>query len=398
MADQCRNCGAELFYGQRFCRACGKTTDPIADENAPTQRMPPQPDAWGARQANTGPTSGQETSPVYTPPGYYQPPTTPVQPYTPPRPRSTWPWIVAVIGAGILVAMILGVIFISRSAHVGRDLAGRASRRARDAAGAVAPPIPPVPPAAPSPPIPPLPPGAEAVLGADNAEVEASGGETVLTRTFPLDKSAIVTLANINGNITVEASGGTEAELTVVKRGGSEQARESAQVKFFSDNGRLSLRTELPPNSRDLSVHYELKLPREVGRVDISLTNGDIKMSDVAAQIAVATTNGDIELSDVMGVASAKTVNGNIEAHLAGVPPGRPMDFGSVHGNIDISFNSDLNASLTASTTAGSIQLDDDFGIRVQKQLVGQQASGPIGQGGPSLSVKTVSGNIKLTR
>ncbi|HEX8091867.1 MAG TPA: DUF4097 family beta strand repeat-containing protein, partial [Blastocatellia bacterium] len=369
MADQCRNCGAELFYGQRFCRACGKTTDPIADENAPTQRMTPPPDTWGARQANTAPTPGQETSPVYAPPNYYQPPTTPVQPYTPARPRSTWPWIVAVIGTSMLVAMILGVIFISRSAHVGKDLVGSARRRPRDPS-AVTPPMPPLPPGVPSPPIPPLPSGAESVLGVDNAQVNASDSETTLTKTFTLDKGALVTLTNINGSITVEASDGPEAELTVVKRGGSEQARESAQVKFFSDNGRLSLRTELTPNTRDLSVHYELKLPREIGRVEINLINGDIKISDIAAQITVATTNGDIELSDVIGVATAKTINGSIEAQLSGVPPGRPMDFNSVHGNIEISFGSNLNANLTASTTAGSIQLDDDFGIRVQKQIV----------------------------
>jgi DUF4097 and DUF4098 domain-containing protein YvlB len=246
--------------------------------------------------------------------------------------------------------------------------------------------------------LPPLPPGAESVLGPDNAEVDASDNETVLTKTFPLDKSATVTLSNINGDIVVEPSDGPEAELTVTKRGGSEQAREAAQVKFFSDNGRLSVRTEMQPNARDLSVRYELKLPRELIRVEVQLINGDIKVSDISAQIAVGTKNGDIELSDVTGVASAETINGNIEAQLAGVPPGSPMDFRSVHGNIDVSFNSDFDANLSASTTAGSITLDDDFGIKVQKPMVGQQASGRIGKGGPAVTVKTVTGNIKLTK
>jgi DUF4097 and DUF4098 domain-containing protein YvlB len=299
----------------------------------------------------------------------------------------------------MLVAMILGVIFISRSAHVGREIADRVERERRGR-GPVPPPpnVSPEVPVPPPPPIPPLPPGAESVLGADNAEVDASGEETVLTKTFALDKSALVTLANINGDITVESSDGPEAVLTVIKRGGSEQSREAAQVKFFSDNGRLSLRTDLPPGSRDLSVRYELRLPREVGRVDIKLTNGDIKVVDITSHITVATTNGDIELSDITGVASAQTINGNIEAQLAKVPPGSPLAFSAVHGNIDVGFNSDFNANLSASTTAGSITLDDDFGIRVQKNMVGQQASGPIGQGGPPVTVKTVNGNIKLTR
>jgi DUF4097 and DUF4098 domain-containing protein YvlB len=74
------------------------------------------------------------------------------------------------------------------------------------------------------------------------------------------------------------------------------------------------------------------------------------------------------------------------------------MEFSSTNGNIEISFNSDFNALLSASTTHGSIRLDEEFQIPVQKQMVGQQASGRIGGGGPTLSVKTVNGSIKLTK
>lgn len=336
---------------------------------------------------------------MYTPATYYQPPPPPVQPYVPPRSRSVWPWIVAGIGASLLVAMILGVIFISNTAERGRDIAREASRRAaRDAAAAAARAGTAVAPPAPLPPIPPLPPGSESVLGVDNAEVETSGGETVLRKSFALNDSALVTVSNINGAITVEATDGPEAELTITKRGGSEQDREAAQVKFFSDNGRLSLRTELPTFSRNMDVRYELKLPRQVGRVEINSTNGAIAISDITALIAAESTNGKIELSDVTGVASVKTTNGSIKADVAQVPPDRSMDFSSTNGNIEINFNSGLNANLTASTTHGTISLDDEFGVPVQKQMVGQQATGRIGRGGPTLSVKTTNGNIKLTK
>jgi hypothetical protein len=364
------------------------------EENAPTQRMPPPQDFLGSRQAHTAPAPGPETSPVYAPPTYYQPPMPPVQPYRPPQSRSVWPWIVAIIGGSLLVAMILAVIFISRSGDRGRDIARDIGRRARDAA-TQPPGVPPVPAL---PPVPPLPAGAEAVLGEDNANVDVSESEVVLTKTFPLDNGALVTVSNINGTIVVEASDGPEAELTVTKRGGSEQDREAAQVKFFSDNGRLSLRTELPRSSNNLEVRYELKLPRELGRVEINSTNGNVSISDITGLIVAGSTNGKIDLSDVTGVASVKTTNGNISAELSEVPPDRPMEFSSVNGNIEVTFNSDLNALLSASTTHGSIRLDEEFRIPVQKQMVGQQATGRIGLGGPALSVKTVNGSIKLTK
>ena len=398
MADQCRNCGADLFYGQRFCRACGKTTDPFAEENAPTQRMPPPPDVWGARQANTAPTVGQETSPVYAPPpAFYQPPPPPVQPYAPPKSRSPWPWIIAAIGSGLLVAMILGVILISRTIDRGRDIARDAARDAARKAAAARANMPAPSPVPPLPPLPPLP-GQESVLGAGNAEVEASDSETVLTKTFPLNQNAIVSVSNINGAITVEPSDGPEAELIVTKRGGSEQDRESALVKFFIDNGRLSLRTELPPLKKNLEVRYELRLPREVGRVEIVSTNGNIVISEITALISAEGTNGNIQLGDVTGVAKVETTNGNIKADLARVPPDRPMEFKTTNGNIEVSFSSDFNANLVAEATHGAIRLEEDFNIPIQKQTVGQQAIGRIGDGGPTLSVKTTNGSIKLMK
>src|SRR2546423_9962537 len=90
MAEPCKNCGSELFAGQRFCRACGNPTDTLDSGEAPTQpfaddplspqgeattrRMPP-PEDWGARHTgNTAPQSRADTNPVGKPPAAYQAP------------------------------------------------------------------------------------------------------------------------------------------------------------------------------------------------------------------------------------------------------------------------------------------------------------------------------------
>ncbi|HSO73292.1 MAG TPA: hypothetical protein VLU47_00515, partial [Blastocatellia bacterium] len=99
MAQLCRKCGAALFAGQRFCRACGAITAELDQEHTPTQRMPPQPGDWGARGAATGPTPSQDTSPVHAPPQYYQSQGSPsvIPPYQP-RSRSPVGWIIALVG------------------------------------------------------------------------------------------------------------------------------------------------------------------------------------------------------------------------------------------------------------------------------------------------------------
>src|SRR5262245_62113369 len=127
MAEKCSNCGAELFGGQRFCRACGASTDPLSDEQATTRMMPPQPPAWSpSSAANTAPASGQNTSPVHTPPAGYQPPSAGYQPispppypqtvppYAPPQKRSPWGWIIAFIGIGLFVAIVFAVMMAAR--------------------------------------------------------------------------------------------------------------------------------------------------------------------------------------------------------------------------------------------------------------------------------------------
>src|SRR5262245_20881010 len=117
MAMNCENCGAEVFDGQRFCRSCGRPVSQYLEENVPTQMM--QPGTQGQRsQADTAPPSNPYTSPVYTPPGYYQPIVPPVpmnQPYTPPRSRSGWVWIVALVGVVVFGFVVMGVFFLSRA-------------------------------------------------------------------------------------------------------------------------------------------------------------------------------------------------------------------------------------------------------------------------------------------
>ena len=55
--------------------------------------------------------------------------------------------------------------------------------------------------------------------------------------------------------------------------------------------------------------------------------------------------------------------------------------------------------TLEASTVHGSIDIDDEIGITVQKSRpFGQRASGRIGKGGQPVTVTTVNGGINISR
>ena len=371
MPEYCRNCSSELFAGQRFCRACGAPTDPLPHEQATTRMMPPQPDEWGARrQANTAPSPSQDTSPVYYPASEYQP-TSPmypqvVPPYTPPRSRSRIGWIIAVIGIGLFVAVIFAVMMAAR---VGRDIARR------------------IPPPAP----PPVAQKGESALDAASAdEVTSIGNDTTLTKTFPLTDGSRLGITNINGSIVITAWDSPKAEVKVTKR----SSDSNSQVFFNNTPGNLILRTGQSGRSQD--VRYELKLPRHMGRIELSLVNGSIKIADVGGDMSASAANGSIELTGVSGQGKFTTVNGKIKAQLEEI--NGPLELTDSNGSIELTTKSDIDANLEATTVRGSINIDDQFGITVERQIVGQHARGQIGTGGPPLKLTTVNGSIKLMK
>jgi len=370
MAETCRNCGIELFEAQRFCRACGTPTEELSGEEAPTRRMPP-PDQWAARSsANTAPASRPETSPVYDSSGGYQPSVPPpypstIPPYMPPRRRSPVGWILAFIGMGLFVLVVIAVALMARFA------------RSREGGPVGSPPA-----AARQ---------GESVFDDKTADtVTKTGSDTTFVKTFSLADTGKVSFKNINGNITVSGWDQQQAQVVVIKSGGADRA---PQV-FFSNNGpNLSVRTA--ENRGNQNVRFEVKLPRQLSRVELSSTNGVIKISDVSGEILVDGTNGSIELANITGVSKVRTTNGSIKAGLL-EPSDRSMEFESVNGSIEVTIPPAFDADLEASTVHGSINIDNSFGVQVDKGIVGQKAKGEINQGGERLKLSTVNGNIKL--
>jgi DUF4097 and DUF4098 domain-containing protein YvlB len=230
----------------------------------------------------------------------------------------------------------------------------------------------------------------ERELGESNADtVTTTGSDTTLVKTFALGDGGKVSLKNINGNITVSGWDQPQAQVTVIKRGGSDRS----QV-FFSNNGpNLSVRTA--ENSGNQNIRFEVRLPRQLARVELSSANGVIKVSDVRAEILIDGTNGSIELTDIAGVSRVRTTNGSIKAGLIEASD-RSMEFQSVNGSIELTVPPTFEADLEASTVHGGIVIDDSFGVQVEKGIVGQKAKGEINEGGERLRLSTTNGNIKL--
>lgn len=471
---QCTNCGAELLKGQRFCRACGTAsllgeggveptrmidTDPEglvkvndtfrpakADTNPvahpangqtslmdapqnsdtrlmdskplpqPTAAMPfatNYPQAQRPAQTNQSPHSspfqvGQAayTPPSAMPPAAYQ---SGQRVYMPPagQAKNPYGWLIALGGIALV-----GVIFFAFL------LFGRA-RSPRKITATTRPPVV-------------APPSNSSETYLDESAARVTDDETIFTQSFPLPNSAKFSLNNVSGDVKVEGYDGTVAEIKVIKRGGTAEERKEIKIAYSTLGGNLSIKTS-QNFTNDIETIYEIRLPRNLGQVNIEAVSSKIQLADIDALLDVKSVSGDVDLSKIKGAVKAETqsgeiflseasgdisakstsgkielanvsgsikavnVSGDLKATIDSAASSDSLSFESIGGEIDLRFKSEINAELTAKTISGSIDVGN-LGIEVKEAPGSQQASGRLGVGGQPLSIKTVSGDIKIKK
>jgi hypothetical protein len=400
MAERCNSCGAELFTGQQFCRACGTPTRQFSSEELPTQMLPPggqeqPPPTHAQTPLATSPLPVRNTSEQAPGAGYsrYQQPPLPSQqqqratapvvaPFAPPAPpASRRTWLYVVLGLLIFFAgasVVAGLFFVNRRGH---ERVTKTIVRPN-----VKVPMPPMPP-----------PSLPSTAGEENLEMV--GGESVTTKTYPLAKGGSFALRNFSGDITVEGWDEQQAEVKIIRRGDGEAAR--APVHVMREDGANRLVFNSTPEKMGAGggreVEYVVKLPRNLRELEIVSINSDVDLSNFhSAAISINVQRGNIELEDVSGTVNSRTTKGNTTVVLSEAAKGAPQIFNSINGNIELELAPDTNAELKAETLQGNIDIDEGLRIKVEQGMVGRQAVGRIGQGGQPIVVKVVSGNIKI--
>jgi DUF4097 and DUF4098 domain-containing protein YvlB len=282
-----------------------------------------------------------------------------------------WGWIIALIGIGLFGAMFLSILMFARSHRPPPNYAQ--------------PPPPPVIPLA----------AGENFLSDDGAAV--TGNETVITKTFPMGPASTLSINNTNGDVVVAGWDEPQAQVTVTKRGGSEQDRRYAQIVYSANKGGLSFRNGV--DRSNIQVRYEIKVPHDMKQVTLKAVNSPLKLSDLKGVIQTNTVNGSLDLSNVSGQLTTDSVNGSIRAAFDDLAQTGPFEFDTQNGSITIRLKSNVNAQLTASSMHGSINVDEGFGLKVEKIFpIGQRLEGALGTGGQPIILKTMNGSIKITK
>ncbi|HEX8144878.1 MAG TPA: DUF4097 family beta strand repeat-containing protein [Pyrinomonadaceae bacterium] len=331
----------------------------------------------------TTPLSSQVTEPVYQQPTAHQPAAAEretIRPPSIPPDKSRWPRFIPLIVLALVASALLGAFLFARLSKNAAVVVAPASKKTN------APPVKAVvnQPAQPG----------VALMSEEGATITKD--QTVISGTYPLGDNAGVSLSNVTGRIKIEGWDEPQAEVRVIKEGGTAQDRQAVEIKLTSGKELLSLETS-PTRSSPVEVHYELKLPRQVRRLEIKSADSEVELSKISSAITVTVQGSSIELSDVGGSVNTKIVQGETKVTLNGSLTG-PQALKSVNGDIELRLTASVNADINAETIDGEIEVDDGLNLKVEQRQVGKSVSGRIGSGGIPITIKTVNGDIRISK
>ncbi|HLZ32071.1 MAG TPA: DUF4097 family beta strand repeat-containing protein [Chloroflexota bacterium] len=237
-----------------------------------------------------------------------------------------------------------------------------------------------------------------------------------------------VRVVNTSGSTVVRATEGSTVNVQATRHFWS--ADRAPAVQLVPSNGVLVVdATPVGVGTADGTyIDYVIETPSVLG-ADIRSASGSIELSGLGGPVRIATASGSVDARDLQGSTVISTASGGIRmgnisgdlqvtsvsGGIAGAGVDRVSDAHSTSGAINLTGDFATNAQVgTVSgavtlrlTPAASVHIDAtsvsgdvnaaDLGLT--SQLTGPHTlSGNIASGGPTLSIHTTSGSIRLLR
>lgn len=215
------------------------------------------------------------------------------------------------------------------------------------------------------------------------------------TQSFPLSFSGVISVKNMNGEVTITTWDKNEVTLETLTTGKEQADLDRTRVVAEVKDDVLTIATELDKGgllgSVQSSVRYRLQVPAGVSLKAIRTTNGGINVSGVRGSVELFTTNGGITAKGLASDAILTTTNGSISAEVASVAAMRSLSIKTTNGGVVLTLPKDASAKLQARTTNGDISVAQPL---TQAEKTRRFVRGQIGEGGPSVELGTTNGRV----
>lgn len=254
----------------------------------------------------------------------------------------------------------------------------------------------------------------------------------VTEKTFDFQPGGELAIDNQNGRITVEAwdQPKVRIQITRVARASDEQKAEEylrqiqAEVTVRPD--KIVIQSHFPKRQESIGIwavlvekatsfqtHYYVQVPIRTnldlessngdirirgtqGSLSAQSTNGGIEVNGANGELTTSTTNGGIEVTGSSGSLNAQTTNGSIVVAIKSLAAKGALEAGTTNGNVEIYLPRDVKATVDASTTNGAVELS--YPLTTSGVMTSKNIHGTIGGGGPTVSLSTTNGRIRIAR
>ncbi len=227
-------------------------------------------------------------------------------------------------------------------------------------------------------------------------------------KSYPMAQDGTVGLRNVNGNALVKVWNKNEVKIDAVKYADDEDALNQLRIRVTTEGNGIEIETRYPDQNRrnndnGARVDYVITVPRTASLRHFKIVNGKIDIDRVEGKVDASTVNGEIIASGLSQSCEFKTVNGKVNAVFSSLPGDAAVKIESVNGPLVVKLPRDVNATITANVTTGSIS--NEFGLETYQEShphslvkVGDSLKGKIGDGKADIRLSAVNGSIRILK
>lgn len=237
-----------------------------------------------------------------------------------------------------------------------------------------------------------------ALVASANLSAKVTAEETF---SYTLNDGGSLSVANVNGTITVTGGDGDRVEIVALKQADDQDTLDDIEINISHTADAIVIGTDLPESgswfggSKRSQVDYEITVPAATNLDSVKTVNGEVEISKVAGKVVAKAVNGGLRLSDLASDARLSTVNGSIKAVFARLEGEQKVMAETVNGSVTVTLPKNADVDVSADTLNGGIN-GSDFGLKTDKGFVGSDLNGSIGDGSARLNIDTLNGSIKI--
>jgi hypothetical protein len=209
-------------------------------------------------------------------------------------------------------------------------------------------------------------------------------------------------LEGLRGSVHVRGAAQATADLSFVRRGRGASLSEGQAVLggiSITERGTDAKYTYTLEAAEESYAAVDVRghVPREAA-LRIRRTSGPVRIDSVAGPLVIAHEHGDVTMRGVQARVDVQVKNGDLTVGFRALPEAGDLLLETANGDVEVRLPGGRAVQIEARTNAGEIRTQ---GLVVgAEQFVPKKAGGrysaQLGDGGPSLDIRTQNGSISV--